>query len=74
MEDDEEPIVEDVMMSSESRIEDLNEGIDFDTMDIDLVMNSKWPSHLNSILCIGLIYKKWKFVLLLMYSLICLVL
>lgn len=39
MEDDEEPIVEDVMMSSESRIEDLNEGMDFDTMDIDLVMN-----------------------------------
>ncbi|XP_046705064.1 cohesin subunit SA-2 isoform X2 [Silurus meridionalis] len=36
MEDDEEPIVEDVMMSSESRIEDLNEGMDFDTMDIDL--------------------------------------
>lgn len=40
MEDDEEPIVEDVMMSSESRIEDLNEGMDFDTMDIDLVMYS----------------------------------
>lgn len=37
MEDDEEPIVEDVMMSSEGRIEDLNEGMDFDTMDIDLV-------------------------------------
>uniref|UniRef100_A0A673JEJ3 Cohesin subunit SA n=1 Tax=Sinocyclocheilus rhinocerous TaxID=307959 RepID=A0A673JEJ3_9TELE len=36
MEDDEEPIVEDVMMSSEGRIEDLNEGMDFDTMDIDL--------------------------------------
>ncbi|MFT7796092.1 cohesin subunit SA-2-like isoform X2 [Arapaima gigas] len=36
MEDDEEPIVEDVMMSSESRLEDLNEGMDFDTMDIDL--------------------------------------
>ncbi|XP_024121856.1 cohesin subunit SA-2a isoform X1 [Oryzias melastigma] len=32
MEEDEEPIVEDVMMSSE----DINEGIDFDTMDIDL--------------------------------------
>uniref|UniRef100_A0A8D3BPF6 Cohesin subunit SA n=1 Tax=Scophthalmus maximus TaxID=52904 RepID=A0A8D3BPF6_SCOMX len=32
MEDDEEPIVEDVMMSSE----DINEGMDFDTMDIDL--------------------------------------
>lgn len=38
MEDDEEPIVEDVMMSSEGRIEDLNEGMDFDTMDIDLVI------------------------------------
>lgn len=37
MEDDEEPIVEDVMMSSEDRLEDLNEGMDFDTMDIDLV-------------------------------------
>ncbi|XP_064422599.1 cohesin subunit SA-2 isoform X1 [Latimeria chalumnae] len=36
MEDDEEPIVEDVMMSSEGRLEDLNEGMDFDTMDIDL--------------------------------------
>uniref|UniRef100_A0A4W4FEX3 Cohesin subunit SA n=1 Tax=Electrophorus electricus TaxID=8005 RepID=A0A4W4FEX3_ELEEL len=36
MEDDEEPIVEDVMMSSEQRLEDLNEGMDFDTMDIDL--------------------------------------
>ncbi|XP_063793320.1 cohesin subunit SA-2 [Pseudophryne corroboree] len=36
MEDDEEPIVEDVMMSSDGRIEDLNEGMDFDTMDIDL--------------------------------------
>uniref|UniRef100_A0A4W3JFN8 Cohesin subunit SA n=1 Tax=Callorhinchus milii TaxID=7868 RepID=A0A4W3JFN8_CALMI len=36
MEDDEEPIVEDVMMSSEGRIEDLNEGMDFDTIDIDL--------------------------------------
>ncbi len=37
MEDDEEPIVEDVMMSSEERLDDLNEGMDFDTMDIDLV-------------------------------------
>ena len=37
MEDDEEPIVEDVMMSSEGRMDDLNEGMDFDTMDIDLV-------------------------------------
>uniref|UniRef100_A0A8C7N1T8 Cohesin subunit SA n=1 Tax=Oncorhynchus kisutch TaxID=8019 RepID=A0A8C7N1T8_ONCKI len=36
MEEDEEPIVEDVMMSSEGRMEDLNEGMDFDTMDIDL--------------------------------------
>lgn len=37
LEDDEEPIVEDVMMSSEDRLEDMNEGMDFDTMDIDLV-------------------------------------
>lgn len=37
MEDDEEPIVEDVMMSSEERLDDLNEGMDFETMDIDLV-------------------------------------
>uniref|UniRef100_A0A3Q3X0P1 Cohesin subunit SA n=1 Tax=Mola mola TaxID=94237 RepID=A0A3Q3X0P1_MOLML len=36
MEDDEEPIVEDVMMSSEDRLEDINDGMDFDTMDIDL--------------------------------------
>ncbi|XP_032827758.1 cohesin subunit SA-2-like [Petromyzon marinus] len=38
MEDDEEPIVEDVMMSSESRLEDLNENMGYfdDTMDIDL--------------------------------------
>uniref|UniRef100_A0A8D0AUJ1 Cohesin subunit SA n=1 Tax=Sander lucioperca TaxID=283035 RepID=A0A8D0AUJ1_SANLU len=36
MEDDEEPIVEDVMMSSEDRLEDINEGMDFDTIDIDL--------------------------------------
>ncbi|KAM8835623.1 cohesin subunit SA-2-like [Synchiropus picturatus] len=36
MEDDEEPIVEDVMMSSEDRLEDINEGMDFGTMDIDL--------------------------------------
>ncbi|XP_030638128.1 cohesin subunit SA-2 [Chanos chanos] len=37
MEDDEQqPIVEDVMMSSDERLEDLNEGMDFDTMDIDL--------------------------------------
>ncbi|KTF86814.1 hypothetical protein cypCar_00006728 [Cyprinus carpio] len=36
MEDDEEPIVEDVMMSSEERLDDLNEGMDFETMDIDL--------------------------------------
>lgn len=40
MEDDEEPIVEDVMMSSEDRLEDMNEGMDFNTMDIDLVMNA----------------------------------
>uniref|UniRef100_H3BW53 Cohesin subunit SA n=1 Tax=Tetraodon nigroviridis TaxID=99883 RepID=H3BW53_TETNG len=36
LEDDEEPIVEDVMMSSEDRLEDINEEMDFDTMDIDL--------------------------------------
>lgn len=41
MEDDEEPIVEDVMMSSEDRLEDLNEGMDFDTMDIDLVITKE---------------------------------
>lgn len=41
MEEDEEPIVEDVMMSSEGRMDDLNEGMDFDTMDIDLV-RWKW--------------------------------
>lgn len=40
MEEDEEPIVEDVMMSSEGRMDDLNEGMDFDTMDIDLVRNA----------------------------------
>ncbi|TNN88658.1 Cohesin subunit SA-2 [Liparis tanakae] len=39
LEDDEEPIVEDVMMSSEDRLEDINEGMDFETMDIDLVLN-----------------------------------
>ena len=44
MEDDEEPIVEDVMMSSEDRLEDINEGMDFDTMDIDLVI----LKHVNS--------------------------
>lgn len=42
MEEDEEPIVEDVMMSSEGRMDDLNEGMDFDTMDIDLVRH---PLH-----------------------------
>lgn len=47
MEDDEEPIVEDVMMSSEGRIEDLNEGMDFDTMDIDLVRNSDFCKIFN---------------------------
>uniref|UniRef100_A0A3B3Y4F2 Cohesin subunit SA n=1 Tax=Poecilia mexicana TaxID=48701 RepID=A0A3B3Y4F2_9TELE len=36
MEEDEEPIVEDVMMSSEDRLEDINEGMDFNTMEIDL--------------------------------------
>uniref|UniRef100_A0A1A8CXU0 Stromal antigen 2a n=1 Tax=Nothobranchius kadleci TaxID=1051664 RepID=A0A1A8CXU0_NOTKA len=36
MEEDEEPIVEDVMMSSEDRLEDISEGMDFNTMDIDL--------------------------------------
>lgn len=56
MEEDEEPIVEDVMMSSEGRIDDLNEGMDFDTMDIDLVrrhlfnwimcwLNFEWQTH-----------------------------
>uniref|UniRef100_A0A8C7L748 Cohesin subunit SA n=1 Tax=Oncorhynchus kisutch TaxID=8019 RepID=A0A8C7L748_ONCKI len=49
MEEDEEPIVEDVMMSSEGRMEDLNEGMDFDTMDIDLVRPLTfyyiWKSH-----------------------------
>lgn len=39
MEDDEELIVEDVMMFLEGRIEDFNEGMDFDIMDIDLVRN-----------------------------------
>lgn len=47
MEDDEEPIVEDVMMSSEGRIEDLNEGMDFDTMDIDLVRETGYFSALT---------------------------
>lgn len=42
MEDDEEPIVEDVMMSSEDRLEDINEGMEFDTMDIDLVSKNKY--------------------------------
>lgn len=42
MEEDEEPIVEDVMMSSEGRMDDLNEGMDFDTMDIDLVRHAKY--------------------------------
>lgn len=46
MEEDEEPIVEDVMMSSEGRMDDLNEGMDFDTMDIDLVGES--ASQLNA--------------------------
>lgn len=45
MEEDEEPIVEDVMMSSEGRMDDLNEGMDFDTMDIDLVRYTfRWIS------------------------------
>lgn len=47
MEEDEEPIVEDVMMSSEGRMDDLNEGMDFDTMDIDLVRNT---NPMNSLL------------------------
>lgn len=46
MEDDEEPIVEDVMMSSEERLDDLNEGMDFDTMDIDLV-RTVWALTIN---------------------------
>uniref|UniRef100_A0A671YXI6 Cohesin subunit SA n=1 Tax=Sparus aurata TaxID=8175 RepID=A0A671YXI6_SPAAU len=41
MEEDEEPIVEDVMMSSEGRMDDLNEGMDFDTMDIDLTLPAR---------------------------------
>lgn len=45
MEEDEEPIVEDVMMSSEGRMDDLNEGMDFDTMDIDLVRHA---AHLTN--------------------------
>lgn len=51
MEDDEEPIVEDVMMSSEDRLEDLNEGMDFDTMDIDLVwfIQSNWTLSVSSL-------------------------
>lgn len=49
MEDDEEPIVEDVMMSSEGRIEDLNEGMDFDTMDIDLVRNIQKQENISSL-------------------------
>lgn len=48
LEDDEEPIVEDVMMSSEDRLEDINEGMDFDTMDIDLVNSTPL---LNSRIC-----------------------
>lgn len=48
MEEDEEPIVEDVMMSSEGRMDDLNEGMDFDTMDIDLVRHA--PYFLHSLL------------------------
>lgn len=50
MEEDEEPIVEDVMMSSEDRLEDINEGMDFDTMDIDLVCwyNSRMINDNNS--------------------------
>lgn len=47
MEEDEEPIVEDVMMSSEGRMDDLNEGMDFDTMDIDLVRH---PLHCSAFL------------------------
>ena len=48
MEEDEEPIVEDVMMSSEGRMDDLNEGMDFDTMDIDLVRRSfNWSVNQN---------------------------
>ncbi len=47
MEEDEEPIVEDVMMSSEGRMDDLNEGMDFDTMDIDLVRQTRnWIKRL----------------------------
>lgn len=48
LEDDEEPIVEDVMMSSEDRLEDINDGMDFDTMDIDLVSQTVFAVKLNS--------------------------
>ena len=48
MEEDEEPIVEDVMMSSEGRLDDLNEGMDFDTMDIDLV---RWLACSSIVVC-----------------------
>lgn len=32
-------------MSSEDRLEDINEGMDFDTMDIDLVTVQDLRSH-----------------------------
>lgn len=51
MEDDEEPIVEDVMMSSEDRLEDINEGMDFDTMDIDLVIKKLTNNSLHLSRC-----------------------
>lgn len=51
MEEDEEPIVEDVMMSSEGRMDDLNEGMDFDTMDIDLVRHISLNNCLSLCTC-----------------------
>uniref|UniRef100_A0A674PIX0 Cohesin subunit SA n=1 Tax=Takifugu rubripes TaxID=31033 RepID=A0A674PIX0_TAKRU len=58
MEEDEEPIVEDVMMSSEGRMDDLNEGMDFDTMDIDLPpsKNRRERSELKSLCSCALIF------------------
>lgn len=39
--------MEDVMMSSEDRLEDINEGMDFDTMDIDLVNSPPLPNSIT---------------------------
>lgn len=46
MEDDAEPIFEDVMMSSRGQLEDMNEEFE-DTMVIDLVSSSSTPSKLR---------------------------